>query len=198
MASSNAAFRRFTVVANSFVFPCLAATVEVVLRVADQPLKSESFPMGNGLLRRSVPVSSESDLLVHAPAGGPDPALLRPTRDNFPEVGAGLLTRRLVGEQRVQRELAGKSREERRPVDHRAAWPPFQRSSPGTTLPGPLAGPSSVEHILDQFEPLDLVPQRGDLPRGQGQLLFNRSICLTTSAFRSVAISPSRFATPTP
>ena len=36
-------------------------------------------------------ISSESGLLVHAPAGAPDPAFLRPPRDHLPEVCPGLL-----------------------------------------------------------------------------------------------------------
>ena len=63
--------------------------------------------VGSGVLRRSRPFSSESGLFVHAPAGAPDPAFLGPPRDHLPVVRWGLLARRLVGAQGVQREPVG-------------------------------------------------------------------------------------------
>ena len=77
--------------------------------VADRPPESESFPMSRTAAMRGceplkpagavgrgpgsagpVRLLSESALLVHATAGAPDPAFLRPPRNHLPEVSSRL------------------------------------------------------------------------------------------------------------
>ena len=131
MASLTAVFLRFAVVTISFVLPSLVATVDTAPQVSpsavEQPIvldepaawsrQQRCADAGRQLfgatrrvetrLRPFRPVSSESRLLVHAPAGAPSPALLRPPRHYLPQVGSRLLARRLVGEKGIQCELLG-------------------------------------------------------------------------------------------